>query len=284
MTRVRTFLGVVRYELKMQLRSPVFWLAFAICLAMFYTEIFDWVRGIPLALQRANEGMVRNPGFIYELVQRPLSNSVGPVLADRMAIVMSFTQAFVLSFVFDRDRVSKSKDVVMSRAVSSWEYVLGKYTAVISLYTVLFTALLVSSILITSRVALDVGSTVAYGDFIRPALYLLLPTMLYAGAVVLVLANLFPTATSVIPVYVVYFLVSLVGIRLKGGNSHFGLLTFVIRSDGYGPYTRLLTEQINELLANRLLHGGLTLVFLVSAVWLYEKGRRGNCPGRQSGV
>lgn len=270
---MNSLLGITRYELRMQLRSLVFWVAVMVCLLMFYSEVWDGAASLALAWERANAGMLRNPEWIYKITSQPLSRELGPIFADRMGIVLSFVVVFLLGFVLDRDRLAQHNEIISTRPYASWQYIMGKYLAVMTLVLGLVVSTGLVGFWATARAASVVGSTVELKDFVEPIGQLLLPTLLYAGALSLVLAVSLRSGAAVAPVYMLYFVASFVGLSFQGSNNNFGFSTFVVRSDGWGEYSRLMGELGQTLLYNRILYGGLTILFLVVAVCMYERTR-----------
>lgn len=270
--------GIARYEMKMQLRSLVFWLVLALAGLFFYTELVDE----PVHRMEAALSYQRNPEAFKRMWQDPEktaaemeqrlaegwpATAASDTFADRMQIVFAFGTLFAAAFVLERDRLSGGREVLLSRPVRPLDYLIGKFLG-ISLPLLAGAGIaMVAGIGVHIYVQSMVGAPWSAWPYLRAGFVLLAPTILYSTAVVLTLSTMLPRPAMVVPLFLGYEIVGGVApLRPKGT---FDLTMFVARPENLG--FSLWNEGLTMMLLNRGLYLLLTGVLLYVAARLYQR-------------
>lgn len=272
----RRVLGVAAYEARMQFRSLVFWLGVILVAAMFMSEVADPARhGVDLLLSdQAHPGQISgNEAFqavLAELRAEGISSERAAFnWSDRMALVFAFVGLFAAGFVFERDRLTRGRDVVASRPIGSLEYSLGKYLGV-SLPLLAVAALsLVGALGVNWWAQSTLGYPFLPTAFLAPAGFLTV-TVLYVPALVLAATALVQRAAMVIPGYLVYLFVG--GVNPAAMDTPAALGRFILRADDRAAVRAALESGL--ALENRLFYLGLTLGLVLLTAWAYRRFRR----------
>lgn len=270
--------GIARYEMKMQLRSLVFWLGVALVVAMLWSEVIAGMAGAVdyIETSRANPGLIV-PGNEaarllfeqYETVGYP-SAEAALIWSDRMGIVLAFVGLFIAGFVLERDRLSRSREVVGGRPVGAFEYAVGKYVGV---------ALPLGGVAVLTWAAAVVTNMWAQGAMgfgfdlgaFLPALALLAPVVIFVPALVLAATALVRRPAVVIPLFLVYLFAA--GVIQTGRTpGEVGLWQLLVRTDNWADFAgKALSGMVG---ANRLLLVVAAAALVAVAGWAWERGRR----------
>jgi ABC-type transport system involved in multi-copper enzyme maturation permease subunit len=271
--------GIARYEMKLQLRSLVFWLALVLVGLMFKSELWDEPsRAVQHAQSYQQDPVkylqyVKNPESVKAEIEQFLiegfpSGAAADKWADRMQITFAFATLFAAAFVFERDRLSKSHEAVVTRPVSSRDYLIGKWLGVT--LPVLGAAFISVLAAIGCHIYIQgmLGTPWSIWPFFKTFFVLMVPTVAYSAAVVLALTAWLPRAVIAIPLFLIYEVVGGVApIRPRGT---FDITMFVARTEGMDGW--LWTDGLSMLLLNRLTYVALTALLLLLSARLY--GRR----------
>jgi hypothetical protein len=276
--------GITRYEIKLQLRSLVFWLVLVLVALMFKGELYDEPAGkIPnvVAYRQDRERYLGTwrpeyrageQAHMEDLVQHGFDSTAwAGTWADRMEIVFAFAALFTAGFMLERDRLTRSREVVSSRPAPPGAYLAGKYLGAV--------LPLLGATLVTMGAAYGInvylnaqlGFTARFLPYLRAWALLLAPTVLYATAAVLLLASLLSRAAMAIPLYLAYFFVA--GLVPVGGHFRLDLTTFILRAEGRAQ-EMWQAPALHDVLTNRGLYLGLTLVLVLLAGWVHGLRRR----------
>ena len=270
--------GIARYEMRMQLRSLVFWLVLALAGLFFYTELVDEPihrMEVALSYQRDPEGFKRlwqNPERTAAEMEQRLAEGwpavqASDTFADRMQIVFTFGTLFAAAFVLERDRLSRAKEVLLPRPVRPLDYLIGKFLGISIPLLAGSGIALVTSIGVHIYVQGMVGAPWSSWPYLRAGFVLLAPTILYSAAVVLTLSTVLRRPAVVVPLFLGYEILGGVApLRPKGT---FDLTMFVARTENLG-YS-LWNEGLTALVLNRSLYLLLTGALLYVAARLYQR-------------
>lgn len=271
--------GVARYEMKLQLRSLVFWLALVLVGLMFKSELWDE----PLRSAQHTVSYRQDPvkylnfysdptGVAKEMERRLVegipSTAFADTWADRMQITFAFATLFAAAFVFERDRLSKAQEAVVTRPVSSRDYLIGKWLGVtLPVLGAAFVSVLAA---IGCHIYFQemIGTPWSVWPFLKTYFVLMVPTIAYSAAVVLAMTAWLPRAAIAIPLFLVYEVVG--GVAPLRPHGTFDITMFIARTvnlDGW-----LWNDGLPMLLLHRLTYVALTGLLLLLAARLY--GRR----------
>jgi hypothetical protein len=270
--------GVARYEMKLQLRSLVFWLALVLVGLMFKSELWDEpIRVVQHARSYQQDPVkylqhFKNPDGVRAEIEQFLiegfpSGSAADKWADRMQITFAFATLFAAAFVFERDRLSRSHEAVVTRPVTSRDYLIGKWLGVtLPVLGAAFVSVL-AAIGCHIYIQQMMGTPWTVWPFFKTYFVLMIPTVAYSAALVLALTAWLPRAVIAIPLFLIYEVVGGVApIRPRGT---FDLTMFIARTEGVGAW--LWTDGLPILLLNRLTYVALTGLLLLLAARLYQR-------------
>ncbi len=270
--------GVMRYEWKLQLRSLVFWLGLILVGMMFYSEIYAEVADRVNMAQLMADGtdprydQVQMPPSMVAELEQLAESGISPAshaakVADRMQIVFVWVALFAAGFLLDRDRLARGREVLLSRPVSPWAYLGGKYLGAVVPLLIASLVMAVAGYLISWALNSGLGLPSDLMPYLKAWAVLLVPTILYTTAFVLTLALLLGRGAAVVPIHLVYMLFG--GVAPFGGNGfRLDLTTFIVRADGRGD--TIWTTDWAIVLANRGLYLGLTVLLLALAALVYD--------------
>jgi len=273
--------GIARYEMKMQLRSLVFWLALGLIGLFFYSELVSEPMGEVQAVHRYQENPEGAKKFWSpEAIEQFASlgaNGFDPTteanrFADRMQIVFAFGLLFTTGFMLERDRLTRSRETLAAHPVSSREYILGKYLGAVVPMLVASAAAVAAVIMVHFYANAQLEQSSQWLPFVRAWGLLLVPTVIYGGAVVMALTALFSRAAAAIPVYLAY---EVVGGVAPIAKQILGIWMWVARTETL-RYD-IWSEGLGTLLINRGLYLALSVVLVAVAMWAYDRRlRRGD--------
>ncbi len=255
---------IILLELRVQRRNPIWMISLAAAALLGFSE-----------------------GFTAGVLDWPTTNQA--FRAYQLGCVMIFgVMTFLLTAgALSRDLSDSRKDLLLSRPISPWIYVWGKYIG-----NVLF-ALCVSILLILAFLIIPLfyGQSSIYP--LRPFMYVMffstLPTILYSGALAVLLMCLSRKVIVAMPIFLVYFLaVALFRIpeTLRGRSIDVDLWDFSMRlyphtvSANVGAsrlvdmsFSHLLQPPVPELYARAALYTVLSIVAVGFSVLLLKRMR-----------
>lgn len=274
--------NIARYEVRMQLRSLVFWLALVLVGLMVHSEVYEEPRSLVKSAQAYTENTEQFLKYWKDpeeararfepIAQHGInSRDAAAKWGDRMQIVFAFAALFTAGFMFERDRLTKAGEPLRARPVSPGTYAGGKIlgAALPLLGATLLTMLAAMGLHAYLNSLIDKPYTLM--PFLQAWLLLLVPTTLYATALAGALSLLLPRAAAVVPLYLAYMVGS--GVAPLGGSFRLDLTTFIVRADGRGE-SLLLQPLLNTVLLNRSLYLALTAALVALAAWLWSIRRR----------
>lgn len=287
-----SFLAALRYEFRMHCRSLTTWIALILTVLFVYSEVIAELRDLSGTIERARE----NP----DLIRYSIETSSGPgkaklqeiqdmaehgprpeyyermagTLADRMAIVLSFSALFIAGFAPRRSRSVGDSETAYSSPASSLRMVMQQYLGALGTLLSLATVGFVMTVFQFWRTQAQVGGTWSLGMFVRPLGLLLVPTIVYAAALLLCASIVIGHPTSLVPLYFLYFYLTFRPEKIGEDVRYpLNLGTFIVRWEGHG--TALFGPEYPMLLNNRILYLALAVALLAVAAVACERNRRG---------
>ena len=264
--QLNIFTEIILLELRVQRRNPIWIISLAAAALMGFSEAFtagalDW----------------------------PTTNQA--FRAYQLGCVMIFgVMTFLLTAgAFSRDLSDGRKDLLLSRPISLWIYICGKYVGNV-LFVLCVNALFMASFLI---IPLFYGQSSLYPlrPFLLLTVFSTLPTILYCGALAVLLMCLSRKVIVAMPVFLVYFLaVAMFRIpeTLRGTQLDVDLWDFSMRLYPHGvsanvgasklydmSFSHLLQPLVPELYARAALYATLSLVLVGLSVLLLKRMRNG---------
>lgn len=267
----------------MQLRSLVFWLGLLLVGLMFYTEMVDEsttqlqavqdLAGKPDSYFENAEHAARMRNWVEEIrtVYRTPTVDANK-WADRMQIVFAFAMLFNAGFMLERDRISRSQEVLNARPLTGQDYVTGKYLGAV--LPTLGAALLCLIAAVTAHIYFNTRMGLPWGiwPFVRAGLVLLAPTIMYAGAAAVLLSTVL-RPVAIVPLYVVYEVLS--GVAPIGSNHRMNLTTFIARTENQPGDIWTWSGGLGYYLLNRVFYLALAAGLLWLGARLWERYARG---------
>lgn len=284
---MRQLLGVVRYEFRMQRRSAVLWLVAAVLLAFFLGEVRPNLEAF--ARQATAEEPILWPladGRVVDIAAQArealalarFSQYAAWHVAERLGLIAGLFVGFLAAFVWQRDRQWELAEVIHARPVASWQVVLGKYTGVALAWALLLLLAGVLSAGWTYALATQGELSFSLADFFQPLLLWIGISLLYGSALVLLLSLLLRGSLATLLVYFFYWVYSITDLGMFQqvvGRSRF--LTYWLFRFDYGldrAAYLALQQRTTDVLLNRMLYAGLSLVLLWLLVRAYDRFRR----------
>lgn len=275
--------GIAQYEMRMQVRSLVFWLALVLVGLMFHSEVYQEPHNTIVTAKRYAE----NPEEFLKHWQDPAmakaryepvaqngidSRAAAAVFGDRMQIVFVFAALFTAGFMFERDRLTKAAEPLQARPIPPWVYAAGKMLgAALPLLAATLVAM-VAAMAVHGYANSLIDKPYSVAPFLQSWALLLAPTVLYATALAGALSLLLQRAAVVVPVYLAYMMGG--GVVPLGGGFRLDLTTFIVRAEGRQG-TLLGESLLGTVLVNRGFYLTLTVALVALAGWLWSH-RRGD--------
>jgi len=272
------FGSVAAFELRFQLKSPAFWVTFAIFLLLtFAATASDNVQ-----IGSGGNVLVNSP---YAIAQTHLIMSVFAVF------IMT---AFVASVVI-RDDETGFGPIIHSTRVSRFDYLFGRFTGAFAAGCLLFLAVPLGMMLGAAMPWLDPETVGPFrpGDYLWTYLLLCVPTLFMTGAAFFALAtatrSMMWTYVGVIAFLVLYLVASAYFARPE-----FERAVALLDPFGLGAYQQAtkywtaaerntrLPEYAGHILWNRVLWAGIAFTLLGVAWSLYSRAAKGARPGAAS--
>ena len=204
--------------------------------------------------------------------QDRITGAYARLFCDYMGIVIALFSVFVpVSFLL-RDRQAKMNELIYARKKSAAGIVLSRYSALVCMTILPF---LILSLIPASQLSLFAaqnGISADYSAFLKYIAGWLLPSVLASSAA----AYFFTVLTDTPIAILLQFIWSIRGIMtgvhsLEGGR--YGT-EMAIRHNSLGNL-HLVQENIDSLITNRLSYAGVSVIFIIAAIAVYNQKRRG---------
>ncbi len=212
------------------------------------------------------------------LENSPFSVYISKIYGDRTTALLNFLMLFIFAFLFARDHKNQLGEILHTKAVKPYEYVLGKYLGALIplLALVLITALVVDFCMYINFLS-HPDYKINLLNIVNYTLLFPVVSLLFSSALVTFLALVFKNGFAVIPVYAAYYMFA-----INPDVSFFGtanLLDMLIRMKG-NFLTLIPDAEWRSIYFNRAFYMLLTaiLLSLASTCWKYstrqKRGRK----------
>ncbi|MBU5438464.1 ABC transporter permease [Tissierella sp. MSJ-40] len=185
--------------------------------------------------------------------------------ADLAQLVGGILILPIFALLFSKDRRYRMNELIHTKQVKSHEYVLGRY---FGCFLSFFLSVFILGICVDSIICIKFGRAgwnTRFLDMIVQILIYVLPSLLFASALIVTLSLVFKNGMAVIPIYILYFIFNVTeGVFIGRGNFSVTLYKFLIRT--------LIVESINDvIIQNRIIYMALTVVLLIVSCKIWEK-------------
>lgn len=203
-----------------------------------------------------------------ELIEKDkLTNAAGRLFSDYMGITAGFFPVFLAAFILMKDKRSKMQELICSRSISSYIYILAKYVA-------LCVALFIPYILVATHATFifyKIGRFNNYDinmlAFYKFAFWWIAPTLLFTVALGMLISVVFNNGIVAIPIQFILWINS---ISTLGGD--YSLSKFIIRFNRFGGYSNYI-KWSRSIAINRLFYIIFSCVLICTTAFIWSKKR-----------
>lgn len=191
---------------------------------------------------------------------------------DNIALAVLILPAFVISAMMAGDRRNRVMDSIYAKPVSSFQLLFIRYFANVGMLFVPILLLPLKSFIILAKYANAAGDAIDIFAFPKYIIGWILPSLLFVVALSLFLSVLTRGSISVLAmgIFWIFFKPS-VG-KIAGGN--YELFDIVIRHNTLKGFGRMM-QHFDMLVINRIFIAGISFLFVLLSVWIYQVKRRG---------
>lgn len=195
-----------------------------------------------------------------------ISGGYGRIFSDYMTIPFGLFTTFIAAYVILRDKKNNIFESIYSKRVSSWSYILGKYTAICLLMigTLGIIALVYDTAFLVHPHFKDVE--VMKFACLKYSMIWVVPTILFTNALGIMTALLFQNGIVSI---VIQLLLWFKSIPLR---SDFGFDKYMIRFNSTRNY-HIFMDKFQMFLMNRAFYTVLSIGMIIICVFLFERKR-----------
>lgn len=198
------------------------------------------------------------------------SNAFARYYSDYMGITAALFPIFIAAFVLTRDKRSKMQELINSKKVKSFVYILAKYTAIVILLFIIYMLVAGIASYQFNKIASLNNLVIDKLAFFTHTLYWIMPTIMFVVATSMLLAMVFKRGVIVIPVQ--FLLCTLSLLPLYGD---YRLSKFVIRCNTIVGFNDFKTYS-SQLTSNRVFYVLLSLALIFITSLLFNKNRSHN--------
>lgn len=207
------------------------------------------------------------------IAEDKVTNAYARLFCDYLGIVVVLFSVFVPTAFFMRDRRAKANELIYSRRIGSSKLIAARYTALVVM--MLLPVVLLSMVPLAQLMLYGGrnGISVDAFAFLKYIAAWLLPSLMTTTAVALLLTTLTDTPIAIVVQFLWSFLSILTGgaAALDGGKYGMNL---IIRHNTVGNL-RAVTDNLSQLVMNRVFYAVLALAFVGITIFIYEQKRRG---------
>jgi hypothetical protein len=279
---MRTVAAISFYEFKMQIRSLAFWLTTIVLLFFWFGEVLSEHQSQIIYSTATQPITLSQPGGITmdfaadaraALQAANFSAYAGWLFADRIGLMSALFIGLLAAFVFGRDRTYDLLDVINSRQVRSWQYVLGKYIGVVLTWVLPLAAIMVAEIISVYQMCHKASLPFALRDFIAPVFGWIGISLLYGTAVIMLVSLILKSGVGTVLVHFAYWAYSVAQMSMFQTANTFLFLTYwFFRLDtGLSPQAaNLVAGRSFDLFINRTLYAVLSIALLGLTVRIFQ--------------
>lgn len=201
-----------------------------------------------------------------------LTGGYARLFSDYMGIMLSILPVFLAVTRGLRDRRAQMEELIAVRRASSAVIIGSRYLAMIVMMMIPVLLLSIFPLAECMKYAASAGISVDYFAFVKYSLGWLMPSVMTAAAVGLVITVLTDTAAGVLVQGIWWFIAIFSSMSSMSGGAYGWSL--VPRHNTVGNYEGF-KEQFLTLAANRALYAALSIVLVITAMWIYSQKRKG---------
>lgn len=191
---------------------------------------------------------------------------------DSIALAVLILPVFVIAAMMAGDRRNKVMEPVYTKPVSGFKLVFVRYLAAVGMMLAPVLLLPLRSFIILAQYANASGVAIDLFAFPKYIFGWILPTLLFVAALSLFLNVLAGSSVSVLAMGIIWmFFKPSVG-KIAGGN--YELCDIVIRHNTLKGFGKMM-EHFDLLVMNRIFIMGISFLFVLLSVWIYQVKRRG---------
>ncbi len=138
-----------------------------------------------------------------------LTNAYARCLSDYMGITAGFFPIFLAGFILTRDYRSRMHELIYSREVSSFVYVLSRFAAISIAVMLVYLGIAAHSTVVFVKLASIYGYTIDYLAFFKHILVWVMPTVLFTVSLGLLISILFRNGIVAVVIQLVLWFSSL---------------------------------------------------------------------------
>lgn len=209
--------------------------------------------------------------FKTMLEEDQLTGGFARLFCDVMSGGLGILPVFLVVFLWLKDLVTGSKEIVYTKKISSLKIVIFRYVAGVTIVILPVLLLSFESLVPLIRFAYENNYNIDCFAYIKYIAWWLLPTVM----IVMASGTFFTILTDspiAILIHAVWWIIDRGMTVLTGGTT---LTTLMIRHNTLREI-ETIKEQSGLILANRFIYIILSLLLLVMAAFILEKKRRGN--------
>lgn len=198
-----------------------------------------------------------------------VTGSYARLFADYIGIAVGFFSVFIAAFSLIRDRKYKAYEIIYTKKISSIKYVVSKYIGNVLL-------MMIVVLILAGYSTIDFANhydKIDYFAFIKISITWILPTIMIVTSLAYILQVAFGNGILPIIVQFIYWNYS-----VPFSSSQYNVSKYMIR---YNSVSTLSEYQkvANDIIFNRIVITFISIVFLIGAIWIFEK-KRGNICGK----
>lgn len=196
------------------------------------------------------------------LKEDKVTNAYARLFADYIGIAIGFFMVFVTGFTFVRDRRYGSDELIYTRQVSSFKYVVGKYLADILTAFIIVMIVAGHATWMFHGFSKVTGDPISYTAFFKYTILWILPTIMIVASLSYVLQIIFDNGIVPIIIQFLYWMYS-------SDIHHNQISKYIIRFNNIVPYSEFQTVE-HTIFVNRIFYTLLSIVLLSLAIKLWD--------------
>jgi ABC-type transport system involved in multi-copper enzyme maturation permease subunit len=200
-----------------------------------------------------------------------LTNAYARCLSDYMGITAGFLPILFAAFILIRDYRCRMNELIYSREVSSFVYVLSKFAAISIAVVFVYLAVATHSTVVFSKLAAIYSYKIDYLAFYKHILVWVMPTALFTTSVGLLVSLLFRNGIAAIVIQLILWYSSLIPL---GGD--YRLFKHIVRFNAVVCYEKY-ESWFNAIYINRLFFTLLSFALAAAASAVLSRRRSKGC-------
>lgn len=205
--------------------------------------------------------------FRITLEKDKITNAYGRLFSDYMGITAGLFPIFLSAFLLTRDKRYKMHELIYSRQISSFKYVVAKYLGVFISVIICYLVLAGHATYLFTKIASINSYSIDYLAFFKYTIVWVAPTVLFTLAVGLLISILFNNGIPAVPLQFGLWISSMMPL-----SGDYSLRKFIVRFNSAGEYGKYM-EWKPDIVNNRIFFVVVSLAILLIGAWVFEKKR-----------